>query len=290
MVCHQHHDRLSDGQTGSDTRLADLLLIDDKDVWEYSQAVQKMVAEHFFDHSIRFMHAMELLGVVSREELTEQVFYDTINTCRDKILAKFSRPEEAMEELVRDDPDSKLTWQGMKAFVIVDQANSIYRQEASSKKAFLRDMSNLALKMLARSEGFGALIREQLPHHIRLSIHPSSGVHKLSICLIPQLDDTDVARAPWMASVAVGTEGHYRTVHSKEVRESHDLVVRDGHPWLFRERSPLYDLSENGVSLGVTHTYHGLQITASQEGTTLGEATKEKIKSLSKHQAVNILP
>lgn len=185
---------------------------------------------------------MELLGITNQQDPDEVTFFATIDQCRDKIIAQFTQHEEAMQALVDEDPDSRLTYTGIKTFCKVDQENSIYRTRAPSRKAFLRDMSSLALKILARSEGFGKLIRDRLPNHIRLSIHPSSGVAKLSICLLPQPPGS-VARAPWMSCIAVDLKGNYHSVHSKDVLETHELIYRNSQPWLFRERCPAYDIN-----------------------------------------------
>ncbi|KUL90464.1 hypothetical protein ZTR_00170 [Talaromyces verruculosus] len=204
----------------------DLVLVGDNEVWKYGQEIRRMVEENFFDHNIKVVYAMELLGITNQVDPDEKTFFATIDKCRDQIIAQFTQHEEAMQHLIDEDPDSRLTYTGIKTFCKVDQENSIYRTRAPSRKAFLRDMSSLALKILARSEGFGHLIRNQLPHHIRLSIHPSSGAAKLSICLLPQPSGA-VARAPWMSSIAVDEKGNYLSVHSKDVRETHDLVYKN---------------------------------------------------------------
>ena len=82
---------------------------------------------------------------------------------------------------------------------------------------------------------------------MRLSIHPSTGQTKLSVPLIPPPKGASL-HSPWHASIAVGVDGSFRTVHAADVRETHDLVYKDGRPYLFREKSPLYDFGETKVS------------------------------------------
>lgn len=250
-----------------------------------------MVEENFFDHNIKVVYAMELLGITNQVDPDEETFFATIDKCRDQIIAQFTQHEEAMQHLIDEDPDSRLTYTGIKTFCKVDQENSIYRTRAPSRKAFLRDMSSLALKILARSEGFGHLIRNQLPHHIRLSIHPSSGAAKLSICLLPQPSGA-VARAPWMSSIAVDEKGNYLSVHSKDVRETHDLVYKNGKPWLFRLRCPNYEIHQSG-ECAIEHTYptgiRVIQMGLTHERSTISSTVRQKVKELAAWQPVEII-
>lgn len=213
----------------------DLLMISNAEVWNYGQAVRAMVKRHGFDKNLKVLHAMEILGVTNPGTLTEEEFYRTIDSCRDMIKGQFCQPEESIRQLVEEDPDSRLTYSGMKAFVKIDLENSSIYKHAASKKEYLKEMSTLALRMMARSEGFGHLIRAVMPNHIRLSIHPSYGTAKLSICLVPQIPGFQ-ARAPWMSCIAVDRNGSNQTAHVKDVRITHQLIYQNEVPWMYIER------------------------------------------------------
>lgn len=88
-------------------------------------------------------------------------------------------------------------------------------------------------------QAFAAAIESKCKDHVRLSIHPSVGQTKLSVPLIPQVDGTIMT--PWHSSVSVGVDGSFKTVHAGDVRETHDLVLRNGRPYHFREKSDLWD-------------------------------------------------
>jgi len=220
-------------------KISDLLMISDEDVWNYGQAVREMVQKNGFDQNLKVVHAMEILAMMDTTTkgtaLTEQMFYQTIDSSRDFIINNFCHSENETQKLVEEDIDSRLTYNGMKAFVKIDLANTSIRKNASSKKDYLKEMSTLALKMMGRSEGFGKLIRAAMPYHVRLSIHPSYGTAKLSICLVPQLPGF-TARAPWMSCIAVDRQGANHTAHATDVRVTHQLVVENGMPWMFVER------------------------------------------------------
>lgn len=92
-------------------------------------------------------------------------------------------------------------------------------------------------------QAFAAAVEAKCGDYVRLSIHPSTGQTKLSVPLIPPPPGGH-SMTPWHSSVAVGVDGSFRTVHAADVRETHDLIYRDGRPYCFREKSPLYDFGE----------------------------------------------
>lgn len=100
-------------------------------------------------------------------------------------------------------------------------------------------------KMIRRSEAYNELIRRERPHHVRLSIHQSSGAAKLSFPLIPN-SNGGFQKAPWHSCVAVGLDGMYRCFHTQELRarNSHDLVNRHGRPYFYKEKAAVRDANE----------------------------------------------
>lgn len=110
-------------------------MISDAEVWNYGQAVREMVKRHGFDRNLKVLHAMEILGVANQGTLSEGEFYRAIESCRDMIKDKFCQPEDSVRQLVEEDPDSWLTYSGMKTFVKIDLENSpIYKHAASRKE------------------------------------------------------------------------------------------------------------------------------------------------------------
>lgn len=47
--------------------------------------------------------------------------------------------------------------------------------------------------------------------------------------------------SPWHCSIAVTTTGEFITAHQSTHRQKFDLIKKDGQPYFFRERSPLFD-------------------------------------------------
>ncbi|KAI9768080.1 MAG: hypothetical protein M1840_005114 [Geoglossum simile] len=139
------------------------------------------------------------------------------------------------------------------------------------------------MSMMERAESFTKLIQATCPDYVRLSIHPSSGQVKLSIPLIPQSTGA-FPRSPWHCSIAVGLDGSYRTVHSKEVRESHNLIHRHGRPYFFREKSELFDWADEEGKVEFEHLYGGgcvvAPVMADAENRMLTGAGLGKLKKL----------
>ena len=143
---------------------------------------------------------------------------------------------------------------------------------------------------MQKPQVFAAAIEAKCGDHVRLSIHPSTGQTKLSIPLIPSPKDGS-PMSPWHGSVAVGVDGSFRTVHAADVRETHNLVYKDGRPYHFREKSPLYDFGDTRVEF--EHLYPcGLVIrpAAGPQGkTSFRDVDVRKLRKLAEIQSPVVL-
>ena len=52
---------------------------------------------------------------------------------------------------------------------------------------------------------------------------------------------------PWHCSIAVSIDGSFKTVHAGDVKDTHDLIFRNGQPSHFREKSDLWDFGDTKV-------------------------------------------
>ena len=96
------------------------------------------------------------------------------------------------------------------------------------------------------TQTFATAIEAKCGNHVRLSIHPSVGQTKLSVPLIPQPNNGPIM-TPWHCSIAVGIDGSFKTVHAGDVKDTHDLIFRNGQPSHFREKSDLWDFGDTRV-------------------------------------------
>lgn len=102
-------------------------------------------------------------------------------------------------------------------------------------------------------QAYEAVINAALGKHIRLSIHPSIGRNKISIPLLQQ--DDQFGDMPWHASVVVLSNGDIKTGNSREFQKLYEIVMKNGRPYYFRERSPMYEWA---AEVEFDHDYDGL--------------------------------
>ena len=114
---------------------------------------------------------------------------------------------------------------------------------------------------------------------------------KLSIPLIVQASGA-FPKSPWHCCIAVGVNGSYSTVHSRDVRDTHNLIYRNGRPYFYRERSDLYDWAED-ASVEIEHLYpSGVRVHPKSDAPglrLLSEANLEKLRKLAGMQSAVIL-
>lgn len=58
-------------------------------------------------------------------------------------------------------------------------------------------------------------------------------------------EDGEFPKTPWHSSLALALDGSYRTVHSKDVRDTHTLVYHKSQPYFYREKSALWDWEDD---------------------------------------------
>ena len=223
----------------------DIFGISDEDVWEYGQGLRRMAAVK--SPHIKFARLWDMLGRVPDTFGADKTYYHAhAGRIRGEIIAKYGDPSLDVRQLIEDDDDVRLTYCGYKKFLAKDlehcvrPGTSVISQldtKALSKNQFDRKIvAPTAKQTIKRGVPFAAAIEEHFGDDVRLSIHPSKGMKKVPICLIPQ-EEGRVARKPWQCCIAVSRTGRIATVHADEVRETHDLEFRgDGRPYCYRER------------------------------------------------------
>ncbi|KAH0365162.1 hypothetical protein KCU65_g6341, partial [Aureobasidium melanogenum] len=211
----------------------DVLGISDQNCWDYGVELQAIIKEKKLDN-IRFRPCMSVLGFICDDDLTEKVFLDTAQRCREELEARFAPTEQHLTDLIKSDKDTMLTYCGMVKFLQSEMETSATLKGLGSS-AKIRVYEKTAKMMMRRSEALTGAIRALFPHHVRLSMHPSSGAFKLSIALIPAADG-GFQKSHWHSCIAMGLNGQPTCVHSEEVRDTHDLILRDERPYYFQER------------------------------------------------------
>lgn len=208
-------------------------------------------------HHIKFIRLFELLEhpwFQATSPESAKAFYLMHASClRRELMFSFGDPTFDPDEAIKNDNDTCLTYRGYIKFLTKDLAHQEDTQ-ALSKRGRQAQIAQIARQMIVRGKMFAAAIRANRKDYVRLSIHESAGEKKLSVSLIPQRRGA-LGYTPWHASVAIGLDGSYRTVHAEDVRETHDLVYKNGKPYYFREKSELFDWAQDGVSVKFEHLY-----------------------------------
>ncbi|KAF2724383.1 hypothetical protein K431DRAFT_310319 [Polychaeton citri CBS 116435] len=216
----------------------DIVGITDEDTWAYSESLLAIVAEKRFN-SIKLARVFDLQAT-TQIHMDKETYMSQVSNCRAELLREYGRTEDEIRELIQSDSDSLLTYRGFIRFLEKDLKHSHIGKTAVSGAEYRRRVKRVATNMMIRAESFTKLIAAKRPDHVRLSIHPSTGMAKLSVPLVIT-GDGQFPRTPWHCVLAVGVDGSYSTIHSRDVRETHVLIHHNGQPYYWREKSPLWD-------------------------------------------------
>ncbi|PKY03808.1 putative pyoverdine/dityrosine biosynthesis protein [Aspergillus campestris IBT 28561] len=235
---------------------ADILGVTDETVWEYGETLRKMAVEQELHH-VKFIRLFELLEhpwiKTSNPEEAKAHYLAHANCLRRELVYRFGDPTFDAAEAIRNDNDTCLTYRGYIKFLTKDLAHQEDKQ-FTTKKARQARIADIARSMIVRGKSFASAIKANRGDYVRLSIHESNGERKLSISLVPQVRGA-LGYTPWHSSIAVNTNGTFCTVHAEDVRETHDLIYKNGRPYYFRERSDLFDWHADGLTVKFEHLY-----------------------------------
>lgn len=225
----------------------DVVGIPDEDTWAYGEGLMEIAQKHGLKN-VRLLRVMDILGYTEGKTLNKELYLSLAKQCREELLASYGRTEDEVRQMMKDDPDTLLTYCGFIRFLEADLKFSpvTASTKAISGSQYRKTVKKVAIQMMIRAESFTKLLQARCPEYVRLSIHPSTGAVKLSFPLIIQASG-DFPRSPWHSSLAVSANGSYSTVHSKDVRESHDLILRDGRGYYFREKSEQWDFDDDEI-------------------------------------------
>jgi len=263
--------------------------ISDDETWEYSVALMALAANKGFTQ-VKLVRVMDMLGYADKTTpLTKDQYMALVGRTRAELESQFGNPLESVRHLIETDADTLQTYRGFIRFLETDLRHSPVAAHARSGHQYRRIVKDVAMKMMMRAESFTKIILARCPDYVRLSVHPSSGTVKLSVPLLVERGNPGgFPRTPWHSAIAVGVDGEYRSVHAKDVRETHDLIAKDGRAWCFRERSHLFAL---GDEVEIEHLYPwGIEVRprAATAG-RLGPVAEGKLRRLARLQPVNVV-
>ena len=259
----------------------DLVGIHEEEVYEYGKALRNMAVEKGFDR-LKFIRIINLLGLADSPHMTKEEYLDSVDGARKSLMDNHLPADFDVRDTILNDPDVKLTYCGYIIFLTKDLKHSPIALNATSQHHYKRVVKRVAHDMITRGKAFAALVSAGLPDHVRLSIHRSTGAHKLSFPLIPQPDHFSMT--PWHCSVAVTSKGQFCTAHASQVRERFDLIEQDGRPYYFRDRSDVWnwDVPVTFEFFYPKGVFVRAKATADDQLPKIGPKELEKVKQLGK--------
>ncbi|KAI1486752.1 putative pyoverdine/dityrosine biosynthesis protein [Biscogniauxia mediterranea] len=231
----------------------DLLGVPDRDVWAYGEALRALRARQNYSH-IDFCRLKDLVCIDVPNELDEMTYVANATNFRHGLLAQFSKPGFDASLRISEDEDTCLTYKGYIRFLGTDLRYVYPVGPGQSKRKFQKGIKYIAKQMLNRGDAFARAVRERFPDRIRLSIHPSCGMKKFSISLLPT--DT-IFTTPWHCSIAFRLDGSITTGHRGDfdTNAEFELVYEDGRPSFYREKSDLVSWAKERGGVVCTPIY-----------------------------------
>ncbi|KAM7195495.1 acetyl-CoA synthetase-like protein [Rhypophila sp. PSN 637] len=239
----------------------DLLCIPDRDVWAYGQALRAMAVEKGFTH-IEFSRLRDLTEIPLPEKLEEIIYVANATNFRRHMLNKWGRDDINVDDEIANNPDTLMTYRGYSRFLQSDLQHVFPSSSptpgsggkmapgARSIKAFKRDVRYLGKQMIMRGYAFAGACKQAFPNHLRLSIHMSTGEHKISMSL---LDTKTGYTTPWHCSIAQLASGEWISAPLGDFKTNPrmEVVYENGRPSYFRERpEPLPETAATSVPAG----------------------------------------
>lgn len=222
----------------------DLLCIPDQDVWAYGQALRAMAVEKAFTH-VDFSRLRDLSDLPLPEKLEEIIYVANATNFRRHLLNKWGRDDIDIEHEIATKPDTLMTYRGYCRFLESDLQHVFPsgsgrvspNSSTRSIKLYKKNIKFLAKEMLIRGYAFAGACKAAFPDHLRLSIHQSTGEHKVSMSL---LDTKTGYTTPWHCSVAQMVDGQWLSAPMGDFKENPlmEVVFEDGRPSYFREKAP----------------------------------------------------
>ncbi|KAL8719382.1 MAG: hypothetical protein Q9225_003612 [Loekoesia sp. 1 TL-2023] len=197
----------------------DLLQVSDADALAYQQELRKLASSLGLQH-LEFVRPGALAGVFSQEAQTLEEYSAQVQQTRNLLDGPFAEEVDA-------NADENV------------QATSKHYDTALPEK-----QSSEAFKaaMLKRGKAYAKLIASTSQSSIRLSIHESNNVGKITLDLFPPAMNPNFL-TPWHGAVAVLADASVRVVDASTIDMTRfDTATNaQGRPWLLREKSDLFN-------------------------------------------------
>jgi hypothetical protein len=223
--------------------------VSDATAWTYGEALRS-IATRCSLTNLKFIRIWDLLSYplpdLSNPQKAKAFYLEHARYLRRELDYRYGVAGFDVDYAIANDPDIGATYVSYIDFLRMELPE---REDGQNVPADV-----VAKRMLARGKAYAAILNATRANSVRLSIHNSGGKGKLSVPLIPQGGE-GVGLMPWRSAVAVGTDGKYRSVYPKDVRDTHELVYREGRPYAFRAKSDRFDWKAVGLDVEFEYLY-----------------------------------
>lgn len=249
----------------------DLLSIPDRHTWAYGEALRAMVLQKGFTQ-IDFSRIKDLVDFPLPEQLDEIKYVANATNFRRVLLNKYGKEDHDIDSEIAEKPDTLMTYRGYCRFLESDLQYIFPLQAGRTSNGYKRSVKFLAKEMLLRgyvrflpppsflyymflclmntnqessfSQAFAGAVKNAFPDHLRLSIHQSTGEHKLSMAL---LNSKTGFTTPWHCTVALMADGEWESAPMGYYKNdpTMEVVEEDGRPSYFQQKIEVKEEASN---------------------------------------------
>ena len=130
----------------------DVVGITNEETWQYSEHLVQITKDCGYDQNIRLLRVMDILGLTAGRELDQELYMSLAQQSRDQLMTSYGRTEEEVREMMRDDPDTLLTYCGFIRFLEGDLRHSQVAKTATSGQKYRKCVKKVAIQMMIRAE------------------------------------------------------------------------------------------------------------------------------------------
>ncbi|KAK2832016.1 hypothetical protein FQN49_006937 [Arthroderma sp. PD_2] len=215
----------------------DLLNITDRDVWAYGEALRSLATIGGCTH-LSFTRPKDLVNIPGLPvKVEEMVYVANASNFRRALLNQYSNPKLDVATEIVEQEDTRLTYCAYTQLLENDLRYMYNLDEHKSGLRYRDDVRYLARQLLIRGDTLAAAIKDKFPDHLRLSVHQSTGEHKVSISLLPTNTSYTI---PWQCSVAYLADGSLISGPRASFEDNPKFELgrdRNGRPSYFKEKA-----------------------------------------------------
>ncbi len=192
---------------------SDLVLVDDPDVTAYTDQLRSIIASND-------LHSLEVMN------LEDFIKAEDFDGARQRLIDQHAKPLEQFQARISDSEYHEKMFNGIHRFISDDQVGFF---PELSKTQFKKYTKEVALKVMQRSDAWGAMLNDFYPLSVRLSIHPHHPhSNKIGINLTKAEDNWIT---PWHGAIVLKPkEGYVLGKKAEALARGARIIQRNTQP------------------------------------------------------------